>query len=196
MQKPSHAGYFFLAPTVLLLLAISVFPLIYAVNVSLHQYIISKPYLGKPWVGLRNYARLFSDQDFHYSLRATFLFAIPAIGGEFLLGLCCALLLNRQIKGMGIIRTIIVMPMMIAPVVVGLMWKFMLDFDTGILNYFMRVLGLNPPNWLGNKDWAIPAIVIADVWQWTPLFTLLILAGLQSLPNEPFEAAKVDGASN
>lgn len=87
------------------------------------------------------------------------------------------------------------MDLNIAPVVVGLMWKFMLDFDTGILNYFIRLIGLNPPNWLGDKDWAIPAITVTDIWQWTPLFTLLLLAGLQSLPREPFEAAKVDGAS-
>ncbi|HDY87555.1 MAG TPA: sugar ABC transporter permease [bacterium] len=196
IQKPSHAGYFFLAPAVVTLLAVTLFPLIYAVNVSLHQYIISKPYLGKPWVGLGNYARLFTDKDFYSSLKATFIFAVPAIGGEFLFGLCCALLLNRKMRGLGIIRTIIVIPMMIAPVVVGLMWKFMLDFDAGILNYFIRIIGFNPPNWLGDKNWAIPAIIITDIWQWTPLFSLLILAGLQSLPNEPFEAAKVDGASN
>ena len=195
VQKPSNTGYFFLAPTLFVLVAISLFPLVYAINVSLHQYIISKPYLGKPWVGLNNYARLFIDKDFYYSLRATFLFALPAITGEYFIGLFCALLLNRSIKGMGIIRTIIVIPMMIAPVVVGLMWKFMLDFDTGILNYLLRQLGLHPPNWLGDKNWAIPSIVIADIWQWTPLFTLLILAGLQSLPSEPFEAAEVDGAS-
>jgi multiple sugar transport system permease protein len=196
IQKPSNVGYFFLAPTIVILLAISLFPLIYAINVSLHQYIISKPYLGKPWVGLGNYVRLFTDKDFYYSLRVTFLFALPAIAGEYFLGLCCALLLNRRIRGMGVIRTIIVMPMMIAPVVVGLMWKFMFDFDTGILNYFLRQLGIHPPNWLGDKNWAIPAIIITDIWQWTPLFTLLILAGLQSLPSEPFEAAKVDGASS
>jgi len=195
IHKPSNAGYLFLAPAVLVLLAISAFPLIYAVNVSLHQLIISKPYLGEPWVGLRNYAKLFADKDFFNSLRATFMLAIPAIGSEFLLGLGCALLLNRKVRGIRVIRTIVLIPMMVAPVVVGLTWKFMLDYDTGILNYFIRRIGLNPPIWLGDKNWAIPALIITDVWQWTPLFTLLILAGLQSLPNEPFEAAKVDGAS-
>jgi len=195
IHKPSNAGYLFLAPAVLVLLAISAFPLIYAVNVSLHQLIISKPYLGEPWVGLRNYAKLLTDKDFFNSLRATFMLAIPAIGSEFLLGLGCALLLNRRVRSIRVIRAIVLIPMMVAPVVVGLTWKFMLDYDTGILNYFIRRIGLNPPIWLGDKNWAIPALIITDVWQWTPLFTLLILAGLQSLPNEPFEAAKVDGAS-
>jgi multiple sugar transport system permease protein len=127
---------------------------------------------------------------------ATLYFAGVSVVVELLLGLGIALLLHRNLRGLGVIRTIVVIPMMIAPVVVGLSWKYMLDFDTGVLNYFTRQLGIDPPNWLGSATWAIPALILTDVWEWTPLFALMLLAGLQSMPEEPFEAARVDGASS
>jgi multiple sugar transport system permease protein len=189
-------GYFFLAPALLYLIAFSIYPLIYAVNVSLRQFILSKPYLGMKWVGLNNFARVLTDSNFHDSMLATLYFASVSVTIELLLGLGIALLLHRNLRGLGIIRTLVVIPMMIAPVVVGLTWKYMLDFDTGVLNYFLRQLGATPPIWLGDAKAAIPAIILTDIWQWTPLFALMLLAGLQSMPEEPFEAAKVDGASS
>jgi multiple sugar transport system permease protein len=196
LSERRYAGYFFLAPALVYLIAFSVYPLFYAVNVSLRQYILSKPYLGMPWVGLGNFWRVLSDGHFQYSMQATLYFACAAVTVELLLGLGIALLLDRAIPGIGIIRTIVVIPMMIAPVVVGLSWKYMLDFDTGVLNYFIRQLGIQPPNWLGDATAVIPALIITDVWEWTPLFILLLLAGLQAMPQEPFEAARVDGASS
>ena len=195
LSKRQYAGYFFLAPAFIYLILFSIYPTIYAISISLRQYILSKPYLGMKWVGLANFWRVLSDPQFHYSVKATFYFAGVSVAVEFLLGLGIALLLNRQIKGIGIIRTIVVIPMMIAPVVVGLSWKYMLSFDTGVLNYLIRQLGIQPPNWLGSASAVIPALIITDIWEWTPLFTLLLLAGLQSMPEEPFEAAVVDGAS-
>jgi multiple sugar transport system permease protein len=191
-----YAGYFFLAPAFLYLVAFSIYPLIYAVNVSLRQYILSKPYLGMQWVGLDNFVRVLTDKQFHYSMLATIYFAGVSVVIELLLGLAIALLLHRNLPGLGVIRTIVVIPMMIAPVVVGLTWKYMLDYDTGVLNYFIRQVGIEPPNWLGSATWAIPALILTDVWEWTPLFALMLLAGLQAMPEEPFEAAKVDGASS
>jgi multiple sugar transport system permease protein len=191
-----YIGYVFLVPAVLYLIAFSIFPLIYSINISLRQFILSKPYLGMPWVGLNNFARVLTDSNFHDSMLATLYFAGVSVTVELLLGLGIALLLHRNLPGLGIIRTIAVIPMMIAPVVVGLTWKYMLDFDAGVINYFIRVVGLRPPNWLGDADAAIPAIILTDIWQWTPLFALMLLAGLQAMPEEPFEAAKVDGASS
>jgi multiple sugar transport system permease protein len=196
LSERRYAGYVFLAPALIYLIAFSVYPLLYSIDVSLRQYIISKPYLGMPWVGLENFRRVLTDSHFHYSLAATLYFTVAAVTIELLLGLGIALLLNRSIPGIGIIRTIVVIPMMIAPVVVGLSWKYMLDYDTGVVNYFIRQLGIQPPNWLGDAKAVIPALVITDVWEWTPLFVLLLLAGLQAMPQEPFEAAKVDGASS
>ena len=195
LSERRYAGYFFLAPALVYLIAFSVYPLLYSVNVSLRQFILSKPYLGMPWVGLDNFWRVLSDGHFQYSMAATLYFTIAGVVAELLLGLGIALLLNRHIPGIGIIRTIVIIPMMIAPVVVGLSWKHMLDFDVGVLNYFIRQLGIRPPNWLGDATAVIPALIITDVWEWTPLFVLLLLAGLQAMPLEPFEAARVDGAS-
>jgi len=195
LSQRRYAGYFFLAPAFIYLILFSIYPTIYALSVSLRQYILSKPYLGKEWVGFQNFWRVLTDSHFHYSLKATFYFASASIVVEFMLGLGIALLLHQKIKGIGIIRTLVVIPMMIAPVVVGLSWKYMLSFDTGIINYFIRQLGVQPPNWLGRVSAVIPALIITDIWQWTPLFVLLLLAGLQSMPEEPFEAACVDGAS-
>ena len=196
LSERRYAGYLFLAPALIYLIAFSVYPLLYSVNVSLRQFILSKPYLGMPWVGLDNFWRVLSDSHFHYSLLATLYFTGAAVTIELLLGLGIALLLNRHVLGIGIIRTIVVIPMMIAPVVVGLAWKYMLDFDTGVINYFIRQIGIRPPNWLGDATAVIPALIITDVWEWTPLFILLLLAGLQAMPQEPFEAARVDGASS
>ena len=191
-----YAGYWFLAPAVVYLVIFSIYPLVYAINVSLRQFILSKPYLGMEWVGLENFARVLTDSHFHDSVKATLYFASVAVTVELLVGLGIALLLNRDLPGLGVMRTLVIIPMMIAPVVVGLSWKYMLDFDTGVLNYFIRQLGMRPPNWLGDADAAIPAIILADIWQWTSLFALMLLAGLQSMPVEPFEAARVDGASS
>jgi multiple sugar transport system permease protein len=196
LSERRYAGYLFLAPALIYLIAFSVYPLLYSVNVSLRQFILSKPYLGMPWVGLDNFWRVLSDSHFHYSLLATLYFTSAAVTIELLLGLGIALLLNRHVLGIGVIRTIVVIPMMIAPVVVGLAWKYMLDFDTGVINYFIRQIGIRPPNWLGDATAVIPALIITDVWEWTPLFILLLLAGLQAMPQEPFEAARVDGASS
>lgn len=196
LSERRYAGYLFLAPALVYLIAFSVYPLLYSVNVSLRQFILSKPYLGMPWVGLDNFWRVLTDSHFHYSLLATLYFTGAAVTIELFLGLGIALLLNRHVLGIGIIRTIVVIPMMIAPVVVGLAWKYMLDFDTGVINYFIRQIGIRPPNWLGDATAVIPALIITDVWEWTPLFILLLLAGLQAMPQEPFEAARVDGASS
>ena len=195
LSQRRYAGYFFLAPAFIYLILFSIYPTIYAINVSLRQYILSKPYLGMKWVGLQNFQRVLTDPQFHYSMKATFYFASVSVVVELMLGMGIALLLYQKIKGIGIIRTLAIIPMMIAPVVVGLSWKYMLSFNTGIINYFIRQLGIHPPNWLGSASAVIPALIVTDVWQWTPLFVLLLLAGLQSMPKEPFEAACVDGAS-
>jgi len=196
LSQKKYSGYLFLAPSVIYLILFSIYPLIYALNVSFRQFIISKPYLGMEWVGFQNFWRVLTDSQFLYSLKATLYFTGVSVTIEFWLGLGIALLLYKNIKGVGIIRTLVIIPMMIAPVVVGLSWKYMLSFDKGIINYFIRQLGIQPPNWLGSANAAIPALIITDVWQWTPLFALLLLAGLQAMPEEPFEAAWVDGASN
>jgi multiple sugar transport system permease protein len=195
VTSPKWAGYLFLAPTMIYLIVMSIFPLIYAINASLRRILLTKPYLGRPFIGLGNFIRIAQDGDFWYSFWATLYFSLVAVSIELILGLAIALLLHRDIKGMGLVRTIVILPMMVAPVVVGLAWKYMLDANEGVINYFLSLLGIKPLLWLASPSLAIPSIILTDIWQWTPLFALLLLAGLQSLPQEPYEAAKVDGAN-
>ncbi len=115
---------------------------------------------------------------------------------ETLLGLGIALLLNDEFRGRGAVRTIIVFPLMISPVVVGLIWRFMYNTDRGMLNYFLHLLGIDIVDWLGRQATALPAVMLADIWEWTPFIALILMAALQALPDEPFEAALIDGANS
>jgi multiple sugar transport system permease protein len=128
-------------------------------------------------VGLQNYITLFSNPDFISSLRVTFTFVISAIAIEFTLGMGLALLLNHDLKGKGVIRSMILLPMMCTNVVIGLTWRLLFNYQFGIINYYLI------------------SVIIVDVWNTTSFVALMLLAGLQSLPDEPFEAAKIDGAS-
>jgi len=122
-------------------------------------------------------------------------FTVIAVGVEYVLGLGMAVVLNRDLPGLGVIRTILILPMAMIPVVVGFAWRIMLDPNFGILNYLMRWVGLTPIEWLGQSSTALYSLIAVDVWQWTPFMFLMLTAGLVSLPNEVLEAALVDGAS-
>jgi len=147
------------------------------------------------FVGLRNYVRVFADEAFHESLRATLFFASVVVSVEMILGVGLALLLDRRIRGMSVLRTIFILPMMIAPIVVGMIWRYMYHPTVGIFNRTLTDWGLDPIPWLTNGNWAMASVIIADVWQWTPFIFILSLAALQSLPQSALEAARIDGAT-
>lgn len=148
------------------------------------------------FIGLENYKKMLSDGYFWTSLKTTFFLTAGDILVSFLIGFGLALLLNREFKGHHIIRALFLLPLIVSRVVSGLTWKFMLDPTLGIVNYFLGFIGL-PKNiaWVSTPSLAILSIIIADTWKYSPWVFLLMLAGLQSLPKEPYEAAKVDGAS-
>jgi multiple sugar transport system permease protein len=148
-----------------------------------------------PFIGFENYAKVFSNVDFLNSLRVTFTFVIFAISIEFVLGMGLALLLNHDLKGKGFIRSMILLPMMCTNVVIGLTWRLLLNYEFGMVNYYLSVLGLNRVEWLSKPSVAMPAILMVDVWNTTSFVALLLLSGLQALPEEPYEAARIDGAS-
>ncbi|MBS7649707.1 sugar ABC transporter permease, partial [Candidatus Bathyarchaeota archaeon] len=125
----------------------------------------------------------------------TLKFVSIAVALEFTLGFILALILNQDIRGGRIYRFICILPMMLMPTIIGFIWKFLYHGDIGLINYVLSFLGIQRRPWLGNADTAMYAIILTDVWQWTPFCFLVLLAGLQSLPIEPFEAAKIDGAS-
>jgi multiple sugar transport system permease protein len=179
-------------PTLSLLLLLSIVPLIFSLGVSLFNYSVGSRAL---WVGLRNYLHLFTDPQFWLGFRVTVEFTIAAVTIEVILGILLGFVMNQRFTGMGTIRLIVFLPMMLAPFAVGLFWRFMFDQTFGIIDYLLTQVGLPSIPWLTSPAWARVAVVIVDVWQWTPFVTLLIMAGLGTVPNELKEAATLDRAS-
>ncbi|MEL6735132.1 MAG: sugar ABC transporter permease, partial [Pseudomonadota bacterium] len=187
--------YFFLAPAGLLLAVALLYPIGYMVYASFLDWRPSQ-YIGEAeQVGLRNYINLWNDDAFRESFWVTIKFAAVVVTLEMVLGVGLALLLDRNLRGMAALRTIFILPMMIAPIVVGLMWRYMYHPTVGIFNRTLKDWGFEPIPWLSDGDWSFVAVVIADVWQWTPFIFILSLAALQSLPQSALEAAEIDGAT-
>ena len=148
------------------------------------------------WIGLTNYIEIFSQTEFWKALEITSIFALSVVIIELSLGLSIAMLLNDQFTGVQILRALLIIPMMIPPIVSALMWKVILiPTNQGVLNYFLSTFGIGPVAWLGDSGTALISMIIIDVWIYSPFAILIFIAGLQSLPKEPYEAAQVDGAS-
>lgn len=190
----SSAKYVLLLPSIAVFIILSFFPLIYSFIYSLSDWNMSSPNPPR-FVGLNNYIKMFSDYNFWVSLKVTFLFIAGVIIGELILGLILALLLNREFKGKSFIRTIFIMPVMITPVVVGIIWRLLYNPDMGVLNYIFGFIGISPKIWLGTASSALISVIFTDIWEWTPMVALIILSGLHSIPTDPIEAGKIDGAS-
>lgn len=190
-----HAGpYLVMLPALLFLLAVSIAPLLYSLVVSLLRYNLMNPD-RTGFVGLRNFQLILASPDFWNSLLVTIEFVIIAVGLELVLGLGLALVLSRDVPGIGVFRSFLLVPLALAPVVVGLLWRFMLSTESGIVNWAISLLGFPRTDFLSNTALALPVIALVDVWQWTPFMFLILLAAIQALPHEPFEAAAIDGAT-
>jgi multiple sugar transport system permease protein len=187
---------FYIAPAFLVLIVILIYPLGYSFWLSFHKWTLRDFIYGVPWVGFDNFITLFSSPEFINSLKVTVLFVFFALVIEFTLGMGLALLLNRDLKFKGIIRSLILLPMMCTNVVIGLTWRLLFNYNFGIINYYISQVRLGPVEWLSNPNIALISIIVVDVWNTTSFVALMLLAGLQSMPDEPFEAAKIDGASN
>lgn len=179
------------APAVGYLFIVGLFPLLYSLYLTVHNYKLTSQ--NYQFVGAGNFEKLLSDQRLLESLGKTFSFTVQAVGMEFLLGVFVALLLAMY--GGQIVRSLIILPMIIAPTVVGLIWRFMYNNEIGVINFLLESLGITPPLWLGDPSIAMQAAALVDVWQWTPFVILIVLAGLLSLPPDLDEAAAVDGAN-
>ncbi len=193
-KRERYLPLFFVLPTVIIILIISIFPLIYSFWLSLCEWEIG---IGadRVFVGLRNYARLLTDSRFLNSLMNTGRVLFFGVGAQFALGLGVALLLNRSFRGKNLVSTLFLLPMMVSPVVVGCIWRIIYHYRYGPLNYMLNMAGLSSVNWLGSTDMAIYSIILADIWEWTPFMMIVLLAGLQAIPDELYEAARVDGAN-
>jgi multiple sugar transport system permease protein len=180
-----------LAPAAVALAAVAAYPLIYGIRASFHKYRYGRD-VGSS--GFDNYNAILHDHVFWDALATTAKYVALAVTIETLLGLGLALLVVNQLRFTRFIRMSLILPMTIAPVVVGVIWRLMYASDIGVVNPLFSSLGLDAPNVLANPTSAFIGVVVVDIWEWTPLLFLIILAGLQSIPQEPIEAAKVDGA--
>ena len=192
-SRLSHGPLPYLVPAVLYLVALTIYPLIYSLYLSFQNYTPRTQSFN--FVGLGNYLELLGDSVFWASFWNTVIFTIAVTCIELLLGMAVALFFERDFIGKDVIRTALIVPMLSTPMVVGLMWRFLLNADWGIINWLLHFVGVPPINWVGQSPWSLISLILVDVWQWTPFAFLMLYAGLQALPHDLFEAATVDGAS-
>ncbi|WP_375229358.1 carbohydrate ABC transporter permease [Roseobacter sp. S98] len=191
-------AWIFVAPTIFLLLAINIFPLIWTINLSFTNFRANRLNREVDYVGLRNYERILTDSDIWLNMQATAHFLFWTIFFQVLIGFTLAYLINKKFKGNDLWTTIIVLPMMLSPAVVGNFWKFLYQPQIGLFNYIIAFFtGKDPSSFemLGSVDLAPWSIVIVDTWMWTPFVMLICLAGLRSIPDYIYEAAEIDRAS-
>lgn len=184
-----------IAPAMLLLGAVVLYPLGYSLWLSLHDWTLLTFTAGPPFVGLGNYVDALTQAGFWKALRTTVVFIALAVPVEFLFGFAMALLLNRPWRARGALLTLILLPFTVTNVVIGLTFKLLYNYDWGVVNYLLESAALPRVNWLGSLSGAMAGVVLADVWNTSSFFALVLYAGLVALPAEPLEAARVDGAS-
>lgn len=180
-----------LIPLLLLLLVFMLYPLFYSIYYSFHEWGMQAEAI---FIGLHNYRQMLNDKAFMVALGRTFEVLVICIGAELLIGLGLALLWNREFTGQNIVRGLALLPLMVAPLVLSLLWNFMLEFDFGAVNQILSAIGLGKVYWW-SPGFALYTICLITIWQWFPFSVFVLLAGLRSLPKDVFEAAKVDGAS-
>jgi len=191
-------AWIFLSPTIIILLAINIFPLIWTIYLSFTNYRVNRPNKDVEFIGLRNYERILSDPDIWITMQATAHFLIWTIVLQVLIGFSLAYLINKKFKGNNLWTTIIVLPMMLSPAVVGNFWTFLYQPQIGLFNYVVGFLtGADPSSFsmIGDVALAPWSIIIVDTWMWAPFVMLICLAGLRSIPDSIYEAAECDCAS-
>lgn len=191
-RRADPTKFFLIMPAVIWVLLFTIFPLLYALYTSFFSFRFGRI---NQFVGFANYARLFTDSNLHNGLRVTLTFVLVTVTVQMLLGFGLALLLNREMRGKSILRAIMVLPLFATPVAVGYLSITLFYEINGPINELLRTLGGTGVPWLSNPFWALVAVIIIDIWQWTPFVFLVSLAALQSLPADLYEAAEVDGAS-
>jgi multiple sugar transport system permease protein len=196
-RAEKHTPFLLLSPAILTILFVVAIPLAFSLYTSMTPYKLTKPDTINTFVGLRNYVRLFGDDQFWWAFGRTILFLAIALNLEFVLGLGIALLINRITWGQRTLRTMMMFPMMFSPILVGFQFKYIFNDNIGILNNALQALGITDGSiaWLVDKPLGMMSIIFAEVWMSTSVFAILLLAGLFAMPRDPLEAARVDGCN-
>ncbi|MFJ7728548.1 carbohydrate ABC transporter permease [Neobacillus sp. NPDC097160] len=183
-----------LLPALFLMMVVFLYPVLYTIYLSFHDWTFLT-LKNPPFVGFRNIINVFKDAGFYKSMLLSGIYVGAGVMIQFFLGFTLALAVNRITVGHGLATTLLVFPMMVTPVVVGLIWKFIFDYNFGIFNYVLTLIGMDKVAMLNSSALALPSTILVDVWQWTGFMFIVLLAGVKSLPEEPFEAAQMDGAN-
>ncbi|MCD6083826.1 sugar ABC transporter permease [Candidatus Aerophobetes bacterium] len=195
LEKKKLISWLYVIPVIVILISLIIFPLLYSLYLSFSQWDMTSFGAEPHFIGIGNFAQIFTDRRFFYDLGRTAVVVIGALIVETLLGFGVALLLNRKFKGRGILLAAFLMPVMVSEVTAGLIWGLIFDATFGPLNQIIAMLHLakKPIVWL--VDHPLLSVIIADIWQWSPFIMLITMAGLRALPPSPYEAAMLDGAS-
>ena len=186
--------YLLVAPTLLFLVTVFLYPVLYSLYLSTRQMQLFEFSTGGKFAGAANYLAAMRDPLVWNALAQTSVFVVGAVALELALGLLIALFLNQRLPGRRFLRAVALFPLMLTPVVLGITFRILFNYSYGIVNYALDRVGVDPVVWLASTPWAMVAVIATDVWNQTPFVTLLLLAGLQSIPEEYYEAARVDGA--
>lgn len=189
-----HITFIFITPIMLFILGMVVFPLCYTVYLSFTEW--SMGIMSPKFIGLENYMILLKDGRFWNAVGRTLYLAIGSVSIEVVLGLALAVYLHREFLGKNLVKTLFLLPMIATPVAVGMVWLLIYEPTLGVANYLLKKIGLEPILWLITKDMVLKSIILIEVWEWTPMVTLIILAGFAGLPRDPYESAIVDGAGH
>jgi multiple sugar transport system permease protein len=189
-----HLYTLMILPAAIALTLVIAFPLLYSLWMAVHEYSMGArtPPL---FVGTANYLNLLWSGRFLEAVPRTFYFTLLGVAGPVLIGTVAALAFSRSFPGRGLLRTVFTLPMMATPVSIALIWQMMFHPQLGVLNYLLSLVGIAPQKWVFASQSVIPTLALVETWQWTPFVMLIVLGGLASLPEEPFEAARIDGAS-
>lgn len=194
-QANRRLKWLMLSPALAFVGLMIVFPLIFTVNLSFTDA-FGAVNADNRYIGLQNYADALTDaRRFWPAAWRTVIFTVVAVTLEVVLGLALAMLMRKAFRGMRVVRTVLMIPLLATPVAIGILWLLILDPTNGIANHLLGFVGIPPQEFLGSVSQSLPTLMLIDVWQWTPMMTLLLLAGLTTLPEEPEEAARVDGAT-
>jgi multiple sugar transport system permease protein len=190
LRPPSY--WPFVLPAMIVVLAVIVFPWVFTVWMSMNEWKVGQP---TTFVGLANYLRLGTDERFTQAIWRTLVYTALSVALPLVLGTFAAVIFHQKFPLRGLLRGLVIMPMMATPVAIALIWTMMFHPQLGVLNYLLSLVGIGPQLWAFHPATVIPSLVMVETWQWTPLVMLIVLGGLAAIPTEPYESALIDGAS-